>query len=570
MRIPVICLTLLVEKSPQALPLGAACIASAIKNDDLTKDFCDVKLMAFTQEDRDFLQHNSSIRSAAEFLVSKLSTGIDFSKPSVFCFSIFVWNRLILEECAKILQSKGAICICGGPEVTANPESFSSFDGVTTGEGELKVPKLIYELLQKKGFIDSAVEKLSETKTMGTDLSDSNASLDLSKLSSPYLDGTINPADFGGVLWELARGCPFKCSYCYESKGEKTVRMFPMERIEKELDLFAKLKIPQVFVLDPTYNANKKRALQMLDLIAKKTPDTFYYFEARAEFIDRQMAQSFTKIPCAIQFGLQSADENVLKLVNRPFNKKLFVKNIGYLNEAGAIFGFDLIYGLPGETLRGFKDGIDFAISLYPNNLELFCLSVLPGTDLFDRAKELNLTFEDKPPYHIIHTDKYSADDIKRAGELSQACNLFYNDGKAVPWFNTVCRVLKTKPSEFFKRFYEFEKQKNILSAATDICNPMDGKQIEQLQIDFVTEQLKERHQDKYIRAASDVIKFNGAISRTTESRKSETISLAYDAEYIASEYATDLQFFVANVKPKPCKMQTFIRNGQVDFRIVK
>lgn len=568
MHIPVICLTLLVEKSPQALPLGAACIASAVKNDALTKDFCDVKLMAFTQEDPDFIQHNSSIKSAAEFLVSKLSDGIDFSKPSVFCFSIFVWNRLILEECAKILQSKGAICICGGPEVTANPESFSNFDAVTTGEGELKVPRAIRKLLEEKGVVSDKMTDIANEV--------SSSSLDLSKLSSPYLDGTINPADFGGVLWELARGCPFKCSYCYESKGEKTVRLFPMERIEKELDLFAKLKIPQVFVLDPTYNANKKRALQMLELIAKKTPDTFYYFEARAEFIDKQMAQAFTKIPCAIQFGLQSADENVLKLVNRPFNKKVFVKNIGYLNEAGAIFGFDLIYGLPGETLRGFKDGIDFAISLYPNNLELFCLSVLPGTDLYDRAKELNLTYENKPPYHIIHTDKYSADDIKRAGELAQACNLFYNDGKAVPWFNTICHALKIKPSELFKRFFEFEKSKNLISVTADgksvqTCNPhMDGKQIEQLQIDFITEQFKERHQDRFIRAAVDVIKFNGAISRTTESRKSETINLSYNAEYIASECATDLQFFVANVKPKPCKMQTFIRNGQVDFRILK
>lgn len=588
MKIPVICVTLLVEKSPQALPLGAACIASAIKNDASTRNYCDVKLRAFSPEDEDFIKHNSSVQTAGKFLADKLSEEIDFSKPVVFSFSVFMWNHQVLVECAMLLKNKGGICICGGPEVTANPDCFNKFDAVITGEGERKVPVVLAKLLSEKEVIGKRVEEVGEETSKSGDFRVSNFSSTLSELSlddypSPYLDGTINPAEYGGALWELARGCPFKCSYCYESKGEKSVRLFPMERLKKELELFAKLKIPQVFVLDPTYNANKQRAIEMLNLIAKITPDTFYYFEARAEFIDRQMAQAFTKIPCAVQFGLQSADENVLRLVNRPFNKKVFVKNIGILNDVGVTFGFDLIYGLPGETLRGFKDGIDFAIGLYPNNLELFCLSVLPGTDLFDRAKELNLTYEEQPPYHIIHTDKYSVEDIARAEELSTACNIFYNEGKAVPWFNTICRAVKIKPSDFFKQFYDYLKKNNLVAKGksvnavgnaakkdtTDIMCKLDGKKIEELQIGFVTELFKLKHQDRLIKAAVDVIKFNGAISRTTETRKPETVQLTYNAEYVASEYATDLQFFVANVKPRPCKMQTFLNRGQVDFRVL-
>ena len=54
MKIPVICTTLLIEKSPQALPLGAACIATAIKQDTELKDFCEVSLKAFCMEDKDF------------------------------------------------------------------------------------------------------------------------------------------------------------------------------------------------------------------------------------------------------------------------------------------------------------------------------------------------------------------------------------------------------------------------------------------------------------------------------------------------------------------------------------
>ena len=48
MKIPVICTTVLVEKSPQAIPLGAACIASSLKNNEFLAKECDVSLFAIS------------------------------------------------------------------------------------------------------------------------------------------------------------------------------------------------------------------------------------------------------------------------------------------------------------------------------------------------------------------------------------------------------------------------------------------------------------------------------------------------------------------------------------------
>lgn len=554
MKAKIICTTILVEKSPQALPLGAACIASALKNSSLTKNFCDVSLKSFTPE------------NSFENILSGLFNDFDKSNAEIkICaFSVFVWNKILLEKIADKLHQKGIICIAGGPEVTAHPDSFSSFDYTICGEGEFTVPKLIRKIILENDAVEKTdkIQNSEEEKATGKFKKDDDEN-QLASLSSPYLDGTLNPDDYGGVLWELARGCPFKCSYCYESKGEKTVRLFPMERIKKELDLFAKLKVPQVFVLDPTYNADKKRALQLLNMIAEKTPETFYYFEARAEFIDRQLAQAFTKIPCAVQIGLQSADENVLKLVHRSFNKKQFVKNINILNEEGVVFGFDLIYGLPGENLQGFKNGIDFALSLYPNNLELFCLSVLPGTDLFDRAEDLHLNFELQPPYHIINTDKYSSADIAQAQIISKACSIFYNEGRAVPWFNTICHALKIKPSQFFIQFAQAEE---FNKAQGNCCN-LKHNDIEKIQISFVSRLFKQKKLDKLLTAATDIIRFNGAISRVQDTGKDENIKLNYDPEYLDSPYASDLQFFCSNIKKNICNVKFFKKNRFADYK---
>lgn len=539
-KIPVICTTVLVEKSPQALPLGAACISSAINHDEISKNLCNSKLICFSLEDKEL--QNKNEQEQAEFIAQRLLQNLpdDTKNPSIVCFSVFVWNKNLLEKAASILKEKNITTIAGGPEITAHPFEKGVFDFIITGEGEYKVPKLISKIINK----DVPADEIFENEK-----NDFSETASLENLSSVYLDGTLDPGEYGGALWELARGCPFKCSYCYESKGEKKVRYFPMERIEKELDLFAAKKVSQVFVLDPTYNIDKARALHILQLIQKKTPDTFYYFEARAEFIDKQLASAFTKIPCALQIGLQSANENVLRLVNRPFNKKQFVKNIGILNQTGVIFGFDLIYGLPGETFGSFLEGIDFALSLYPNNLEIFCLSVLPGTDLFDRAKELNLTYQEKPPYHIIKTDKFSQNDIQSAQKIANACSFFYNQGRAVPWFNTICKTLKIRSAAFFQTFADYMISKNI---SPDSCSQtFSHKEIETIQIDFITQLFTKKGLKKYITAATDIIRFNGALSRKTDTGKSEKITLNYPAEYIDSEYALDLKFFAENIPQK-------------------
>ena len=579
MKEKIVCATLLVEKSPQALPLGAACVASSIKS-----RFKNLEVLLFspTMEDSEYFG-KSDVEKANIFAENLLA----FADVKAVCLSVYVWNRLVLEKVGLSLMEKGLLVIAGGPEITANPDSFVGADFVVSGEGEAAVPLLLEKLenaskfgksdtgIFEKDFAEEAffVEKSKyhpETKKVFY-----KKSLAGEDLTSPYLDGTLDLSKYEGALWELARGCPFKCSYCYESKGEKKVRLLPMERIEKELKLFAEKDVPQVFVLDPTYNANKERALSLLKMMAKITPNTFYYFEARAEFIDRQIAKAFTKLPCAVQFGLQSSDEEVLKKVNRSFNKAQFVKNINILNQEGVIFGFDLIYGLPEDNLAGFCNSIDFALNLMPNNLELFCLSVLPGTDLFDAAKGYGLVFQEEAPYHVIETPGFSKADMGSASKIAAACNVFYNQGRAVPWFTSLMKALQIKPSKFFKDFiawYESKKcnfapkngKKLSIEELSLAC--VSHKEVEKLQLDFLRDYLdsgfssgkvngKTGKKQYLLPTVENLIRFNGAISRVTADGTKEKLSLAFHPDDLASPYAADMVFFAKNCGRFGCEV---------------
>lgn len=580
----VVCATLLIEKSPQALPLGAACIASAIKHDSRTENRFSVALVAPTKEDADYNKD-----APGEFLAKKIMAE---KTPGYVCLSVYVWNREELEKTAAVLKKMipHLVVIAGGPEVTANPASFSNSDWCVAGEGENAIPQLLSLLEQhipnenisipgvfhgkkERAGTDRKVRRAETAAGNGASPPPENERFTgravpppLDTLCSPYLDGTLDVSDYEGALFELARGCPFKCAYCYESKGEKAVRYFPLERIEKELELFAEKKIRQVFVLDPTYNIDKKRALTLLRLIAEKAPGIFFYFEARAEFIDRELAAAFTQIPCALQIGLQSADETVLRTVNRPFDRKKFVRNIGCLNEAGAVFGFDLIYGLPKDTLHGFRKSLDFALGLYPNNVETFCLSVLPGTPLAETAESLGVTYSRTPPYHVIHTDCFSESEMQKAGELSEACTIFYNDGRAVPWFNTVCRFFKMRPSQFLEDFFCW------YSAQIKSGPCRSHSEIEKVQLAFVREKCNaKRSSPQERRAVESIIQFNGALSRVESDGTEETARLSFRPDDLVSQYATDISFFARTIKSAPCTVRCFrAKSGQIDWRTIK
>ena len=570
----VICTTLLVETSPQGLPLGAACIASAIKSNVRTAGKFAVALQDFSLEDAALCRLQTDAQKADYIARTLVQNGA----PAAICFSVYVWNHKLLEAVSRKVKnlSPSVICIAGGPEVTANPVAFTQFDYTIAGQGEGAVPELLDELFLQEDSRHAPIPGVYVHKMLrqvqqenGEQLNDSDAPqtvvracpLSSELISSPYLDGTLDPQKYGGALWELARGCPFKCSYCYESKGEQKIAYFPLERLEKEIELFARKKIPQVFVLDPTYNANKKRAVDMLRMIAKKAPGMFFYFEARAEFIDRELARAFATIPCALQIGLQSADPAVLKNVHRTLDKKLFTRNIGFLNDAGVIFGFDLIFGLPGDTYAGFCRSIDFALGLYPNNLELFCLSVLPGTTLHDDAAGFGLEWEQEPPYHVLRTPQFSAPDLAKAEKLAKAVNLFYNDGRAVPWFNTILFPLNIKPSRFFEEFVRF----------TDASSPSHTVQdkTERLQIDFVRKLYRERHLEKMLTAAEDIIIMNNALSRCTADGTESTFNLRYHPDDIMSEYAMDVAFFSQNCGKQTCRVRVFSGKNGVDWRLV-
>ncbi len=94
-------------------------------------------------------------------------------------------------------------------------------------------------------------------------------------------------------------------------------------------------------------------------------------------------------------FGAQTFDDRELKLLGRTHDSADVRKTFALLRDAGFNnINFDLIAGLPGQTLAGWKRNLDEALELRPEHLSLYLLDVHEGTPLAD---QINRGMRPKP-----------------------------------------------------------------------------------------------------------------------------------------------------------------------------
>ena len=87
-------------------------------------------------------------------------------------------------------------------------------------------------------------------------------------------------------------------------------------------------------------------------------------------------------------FGAQTFDDRELKQLGRTHSAADIPKTFQQLRAAGfENISFDLIAGLPNQTLSGWQRNLDEAVKLRPDHLSLYLLDVHEGTPLADQIR---------------------------------------------------------------------------------------------------------------------------------------------------------------------------------------
>jgi len=365
------------------IPLGAACLKQA----------------AAGIQDMD-------IEILPESVASYLGDGalkdlIIEKKPDIVGFTLFNWNverSLALAE--EIKKQHACRIIVGGPEVTPDNTLIqtAAVDTFVFGDGE-------------QAFITILS---SSENSLGKELS-SCAEAIFMKASSPYIDGLLEPHIENLILLETQRGCPYRCGFCFYNKSRSTLSFKDENHLLEGVRWAVDYGIEELYLLDPSLNARpdlKNVLSKIAEINVKKRVSITS--EIRAEWIDEELADLFLKAGFSgFEIGLQTTNKRALSVMKRPTDLKKFLKGSLLLKERDILPRIDLIAGLPGDDLEGFKRSIGF---ISENNLnddvQVFPLSILPGTSFRKNSKKLNLIYEPSPPYTVIETDTYSKEDL--------------------------------------------------------------------------------------------------------------------------------------------------------------
>ncbi|MGV9196264.1 radical SAM family heme chaperone HemW [Arcanobacterium canis] len=104
-----------------------------------------------------------------------------------------------------------------------------------------------------------------------------------------------------------------------------------------------------------------------------------------------------------VSFGMQSAVEHVLKVLDRVHTPGQVDNAVTWARELGMEHSVDLIYGAPGESMDDWRASLEQAIALDPPHISAYGLTIEPGTKMGAQVRRGEIP----PPDPDIMADKY-------------------------------------------------------------------------------------------------------------------------------------------------------------------
>lgn len=173
-----------------------------------------------------------------------------------------------------------------------------------------------------------------------------------------YVDGKMRPKNNWGVILG-SRGCSYDCAFCYNFFG-KNIRFRSNLSIIEEMKALQKKGCEIIFFLDMVFTINQQRTKNLCELIIKEGIDLKWICQTRCDCVSEDLLRVMKKAGCyAIQYGVESFDDNVLKGLNKRINCETIMSALQNTRDSGIIASAFLMVGTPFDTEKSIKDTIN-------------------------------------------------------------------------------------------------------------------------------------------------------------------------------------------------------------------
>ena len=185
----------------------------------------------------------------------------------------------------------------------------------------------------------------------------------------------------------MTRGCPGKCTFCNSAKT--VLRTREASQVVEEIKFLRdNYGIREIQFYDDTFTVMKKNVMEFCKLMEKAKLNISWAAFVRADCFSEKMARAMKKAGChQILIGVESGDENVLKLLGKPIDRERTKKAINIARKAGLTTRAAFIFGNRDETLESMQKTLDFSMELDPDICQYSVCTPYPGTQLYQWVK---------------------------------------------------------------------------------------------------------------------------------------------------------------------------------------
>lgn len=334
-------------------------------------------------------------------------------------------------DCVKLINPN-IIVFVGGGIITSDPipamEALETADFGMIGEGEITICELADTIETNGNFncVEGIVFKQDDSWVVTNPRKEI---MDLDCIPYPDYDGF----EFGEVISKLptdiyafaggnfatvsfGRSCPFNCTFCFHSSGSK-YRQRSLNSIFEELDiLISKYPIKNLAITDELFAYNIDYVREFCDRIKKY--DIGFVVSLRVDIVTRELLEMLKGSGClSVGFGLESADNRILKSMQKKITVEQIENALSLANEVGINAQGNFIFGDLEETVETANNTINWWLAHPEYQIALHWIVVYPGSYLYKVACERGI-IKDKVQYikdgcPYINVSKLSDDEYK-------------------------------------------------------------------------------------------------------------------------------------------------------------
>lgn len=323
-------------------------------------------------------------------------------KPRIVGVSAMTANVASGYKIAAMVKSvdKEAKVVFGGIHATVMPDEIlqeGNVDFIVKGEAEYTFLELIKQIkggriepdrLENIGFRENGQIVYTKPSTKTVNVNDVPM--------FPYDMYDPSRYNLGFIL--TSRGCPFDCIFCSQRVITKRVyRYISSERVIEELDyIINKLNQPNITFFDDYFTGNRQRVFELCDMMQKKGfhKKASFGVQTRGDSIDKELMVAMRAANFdSLMFGVETASEDLMKLINKKETVQENVEAIKLAKEMGFTVEATFIFGFPTETFEDRFKAFALSLDIGIDRARFNNATPYPGTEMYRMVKD-NLRIE--------------------------------------------------------------------------------------------------------------------------------------------------------------------------------